>query len=116
MLCPGWRPRDACCGFTPCVTIFHMIRSFRDRETERLFQRLVSRRLPGDMQRVAYRKLVQLDAATRLETLRIPPGNRLEVLRGERRGQHSIRINDPWRICFVWRAGDAYDVEIADDH
>jgi proteic killer suppression protein len=100
----------------PCVTICRMIKSFRDRETERVFERRLSRRLPGDIQRVAYRKLVQLDAANRLETLRVPPGNRLEALSGNRRGQHSIRINDQWRVCFVWREGDAYEVEIADYH
>jgi proteic killer suppression protein len=98
------------------VTIWRMIKSFRDRETERVLQRRLSRRLPGEIQRVAYRKLVQLDAATRLETLRVPPGNRLEALSGSRRGQHSIRINDQWRICFVWHDGDAYEVEIADYH
>ena len=86
-----------------------MIKSFRDRETERVFRRRSPRRLPGDLQRVAY-------AATRLETLRIPPGNRLQALSGNRRGQHSIRVNDQWRICFVWRDGDAYDVEITDYH
>jgi toxin HigB-1 len=96
--------------------MYRMIKSFRDRETARVFRQQVSRRLPGDMQRIAYRKLVQIDAATRLETLRIPPGNRLEALSGNRRGQHSIRINEQWRICFVWRDGDAYDVEIADYH
>jgi toxin HigB-1 len=96
--------------------MYRMIKSFRDRETARVFRRQVSRRLPGDMQRIAYRKLVQIDAATRLETLRIPPGNRLEALSGNRRGQHSIRINEQRRICFVWRDGDAYDVEIADYH
>ena len=93
-----------------------MIKSFRDRETERVFQRRLSRRLLGEIPRVAYRKLVQLDAATRLETLRVPSGSRLEALSGNRSGQHSIRINDQWRICFVWRDGDAYDVEIADYH
>jgi toxin HigB-1 len=93
-----------------------MIKSFRERETELVFQRRPSRRLPGTIQQIAYRKLVQLDAATRLETLSIPPGNRLEALSGNRRGQHSIRINDRWRICFVWRDGDAYDVEIVDYH
>lgn len=66
--------------------------------------------MPGEIQRVAYRKLIQLDAATRLDTLRVPPGNRLEALSGHRRGQHSIRINDQWRICFVWHDGDAYDL------
>ena len=93
-----------------------MIKGFRDRETARLFERKRSPRLRGDIQRVAYRKLVQLDAATRLETLRVPPGNRLEALRGDRKGQYSIRINDQWRICFAWRDGDAYDVEIVDYH
>jgi toxin HigB-1 len=93
-----------------------MLKSFRDRQTARVFRRELSRRLPGDMQRIAYRKPVRLDAAPRLETLRIPPGNRLEALSGNRRGQHSIRINEQWRICFVWRDGDAYDVEIADYH
>jgi addiction module HigA family antidote len=72
--------------------------------------------LPGDPQRVAYRKLIRLDAATRLETLSIPPGNRLQPLSGNRGGQHGIRINDQWRVCFVWRDGDAYDVEITDHH
>jgi proteic killer suppression protein len=109
-------PGSACLLFMPCVTMCCMIKSFRDREAERLFQRRLFRRLPGDIQHVAYRKLVQLDAATRLETLRIPPGNRLEALSGNRRGQYSIRINDRWRICFVWTDGDAYDVEIVDYH
>jgi proteic killer suppression protein len=93
-----------------------MIKSFRDRETERVSRRRFPRRLPGDRQRVAYRKLIQLDAATRRETLRIPPGNRLQALSGNRRGQHSIRVNDQWRVCFAWRDGDAYDVEITDHH
>ncbi len=93
-----------------------MIKSFRDRETERIFRRRFSRKLPADIQRIAYRKLVQLDAATRLDTLRVPPGNRLEALGRDRAGQHSIRINDQWRICFVWRDGDAHEVEITDYH
>ena len=93
-----------------------MIRSFRDRETERLFQRTRSRRLPPELQRTALRKLIVLDAAESLEDLRIPPGNRLESLKGERTGQHSIRINDQWRICFFWRTGDCFDVEIVDYH
>jgi len=91
-----------------------MIKSFRDKETERLFSRRVSRRLPPDLHRVAWRKLAILDAAEQLDDLRVPPGNRLEKLSGERTGQHSIRINDQWRICFRWRKGDAYDVEIVD--
>ena len=93
-----------------------MIRSFADRLTERLFQRERVRGLPAAMLRVALRKLVQLDAATVLDDLRVPPGNRLEKLRGDRAGQHSIRINDQWRICFRWRDGDAFDVEIVDYH
>ena len=94
----------------------HVIRSFRDRETARLFERQRARRLPGDIQRVALRKLRQLDAAVDLADLRVPPGNRLERLVGDRAGQFSIRINDQWRICFRWQAGDAYDVAIADYH
>lgn len=93
-----------------------MIRSFASRETERLFQRKFSKKLPHDIQRRARIKLEILDAAERLEDLRIPPSNRLEKLSGDRKGQHSICINDQWRICFKWRDGDAYDVEIADYH
>ena len=93
-----------------------MIRSFRDSDTEGLFHRRRSRRLPAALQRVALRKLVILDAADSLADLRVPPGNRLEPLKGNRAGQHSIRINDPWRVCFVWRATDAFDVEIVDYH
>jgi proteic killer suppression protein len=93
-----------------------MIRSFADAETERVFRRLASRRLSAEVQRVAYRKLVVIDAAESLSDLRIPPGNRLEKLKGNREGQHSIRVNEQWRICFRWKEGDAYDVEIADYH
>jgi proteic killer suppression protein len=93
-----------------------VIRSFRDRESERLFRRERNRALPPELQRVALRKLVQLDAADSLEDLRVPPGNRLEVLRGDRKGQHSIRVNERWRVCFVWREGDAHEVEIVDYH
>ena len=93
-----------------------MIRSFRDRDTARLFDRQPVRRLPTDLQRVALRKLRQLDAAVALTDLRVPPGNRLEKLVGSRAGEYSIRINDQWRICFRWDAGDAHDVEIADYH
>ncbi len=73
-------------------------------------------KLPQTIQRLARRKLVILDSATDLNTLRVPPGNRLEALKGDRKGQHSIRINNQWRICFKWKTGDAYDVEIADYH
>lgn len=93
-----------------------MIRSFRDRETERVWNGQRSRRLPGDMQDAALRKLRQLNRSLRLDDLRVPPGNRLEALAGDRRGQHSIRINGQWRICFTWAEGDAEDVEIYDYH
>lgn len=93
-----------------------VIRSFRDKQTERIFSRQFSRRLPSDLHRVAWRKLAMLDAAEHLEDLRIPPGNHLERLSGNREGQHSIRINDQWRICFQWSEGDAYEVEIVDYH
>jgi len=93
-----------------------MIKTFRDKETEKIFNRFISKKLPQNIQHLARRKLVILDAATELNTLRVPPGNRLEALKGDRKGQHSIRINEQWRICFRWKAGDAYDVEIADYH
>lgn len=93
-----------------------MIKSFRCKETEALFLREPSRRLPGDIVAAVRRKLAMLHAASFVEDLRIPPGNRLEQLKGNRAGQHSIRINNQWRICFVWRDGHAYDVEIVDYH
>ena len=93
-----------------------MIRSFRDSQTERLFRREPVRKPPPDVRRVALRKLVLLDAAETLEDLRVPPGNRLEKLTGNRAGQHSIRINDQWRVCFRWKDGDAEDVEMVDYH
>ncbi|MGD2123706.1 MAG: type II toxin-antitoxin system RelE/ParE family toxin [Gemmatimonadota bacterium] len=93
-----------------------MIKSFGDRDAERLFQRHPIKKLGTDGQRSALRKLRMLDAATVLQDLRVPPGNRLERLKGDREGQHSIRINRQWRICFRWRSGDAYDVEIVDYH
>ena len=93
-----------------------MIRSFRCKETEKLFGRVFSRKLPHDVRRVARRKLEILDAAETLEDLRNPPANRLEKLHGKRAGQHSIRINDQWRLCFVWRETNAHDVEIVDYH
>lgn len=94
----------------------HMIQSFGDKETERIFSRQGSRKLPKAVQRIALRKLALLDAADSLKDLVLPPGNRLEQLSGDRAGQHSIRINDQWRICFRWSNGDAYDVEIVDYH
>jgi proteic killer suppression protein len=91
-----------------------VIRSFADRDAQRLFAREAVRRFPADIRRVMLRKLVAVDAAEALEDLRVPPGNRLEKLKGDRAGQHSIRINDQWRICFRWKDGDAHDVEIVD--
>ncbi|MFH1241155.1 MAG: type II toxin-antitoxin system RelE/ParE family toxin [Pseudomonadota bacterium] len=93
-----------------------MIKSFRDKETEKIFSRQLSGKLPQNIQSVGRKKLVILDAALELNDLRIPPGNRLEALKGDRKGQHSIRINDQWRICFKWSDGNAYDVEITDYH
>jgi toxin HigB-1 len=93
-----------------------MIVSFRDTETATIWEGRHSRRLPSDIQPTALRKLRLLNNAKRLEDLRVPPGNRLEGLRGTRQGQHSIRINDQWRICFVWREGHAQQVEIVDYH
>jgi len=93
-----------------------VIRGFADKEMEAIFRRERSRRLPATLQRAALRKLLILDAASALDDLRVPPGNRLELLRGDRTGQHSIRINDQWRICFRWRDGNAHDVQIVDYH
>lgn len=92
-----------------------MIKSFRCNETEQLFHDRPVRRF-RQIERIARRKLMLLHGAGQLQDLRIPPGNRLEALRGKRAGQYSIRINDQWRICFRWEAGDAHDVEITDYH
>ena len=93
-----------------------MIRSFRSKETEKIFNRHRSRKLPQDIQQIALRKLRMLNRAMTLQDLRVPPANRLEKLGSDRAGQHSVRINDQWRICFEWRDGDAYNVEIMDYH
>lgn len=93
-----------------------MIRNFADKETEKIWNGLGSRRLPADIQQVARRKLRMLNNASTLDDLRIPPANRLEALKGNRKGQHSVRINDQWRICFRWRDADAHDVQIVDYH
>jgi proteic killer suppression protein len=93
-----------------------MIRSFADAETERFFTSGRSRRLSRDILRRAVMRLRQLDAATAIEDLRLSSSNRLEVLKGDRAGQHSIRINDRWRVCFRFAEGDVFDVEIADYH
>ena len=93
-----------------------MIKFFKCKETQKIFKRRFSKKLPQNIQAKARRKLVLLDAATNLNDLRIPPGNRLEELKNNRRGEHSIRINDQWRLCFVWKDNDAYNVEITDYH
>lgn len=93
-----------------------MIAGFRDRETERLWVTGTCRSLPSGLRRRAFMNLSILNAAVSLDNLRVPPGNRLEVLRGDRAGQHSIRINEQYRICFVWQDGNAFDVEIVDYH
>jgi toxin HigB-1 len=93
-----------------------MIQSFACAETEKLFHGEAARRFPPSIQRVARRKLLQLHAAVVLGDLAVPPGNSLEALKGNRSGQHSIRVNDQWRICFRWQGSDAWDVEIVDYH
>jgi proteic killer suppression protein len=93
-----------------------MIRNFADKEAEKIWGGTPSRRLPADIQSVCRRKLRMLGNAFTLDDLRVPPANRLEALKGNRKGQYSIRINDQWRICFRWIDGDAHDVEIVDYH
>ncbi len=93
-----------------------MIKSFTCKETEKIFNRQVSRKLPRDIQKITRRKLELIESAEVLQDLRIPPNNRLEKLSKDKKGQRSIRINDQWRICFEWRGRDAYDVEIVDYH
>ena len=93
-----------------------MIKSFRCKETEKIFNRQFSKKFPADIQRVILRKLRMLNRAMILQDLKVPPGNRLEELKGKRNGQNSIRINDQWRICFIWKENNAYEVEIVDYH
>ena len=93
-----------------------MIRSFRDKRTAAVFTGRVPKGFPPDLLRPARRKLDLLDAAAKLDDLRIPPGNQLEALKGDRAGQHSIRINEQWRLCFQWTDAGSYDVEIVDYH
>lgn len=95
---------------------FQMIKSFRDKETEKIFNRQRSRKLPGDIQQIALRKLRMINRTQSLQDLRVPPANRLEKLAGDRAGQFSIRINDQWRICFIWQDGDVLEAEIVDYH
>jgi proteic killer suppression protein len=93
-----------------------VIKSFKDKATEQVFMGRFVKKLPHDIQRVAERKLIMLHRANTLQDLRVPPANRLEALKGERSGQHSIRVNDQWRICFVWQADGVYEVELTDYH
>ncbi|MEW6410028.1 MAG: type II toxin-antitoxin system RelE/ParE family toxin [Nitrospirota bacterium] len=93
-----------------------MIKSFKNKETEKIYLREGSSKLPGDIQQISLRKLRMINNAKSINDLRIPPANRLEKLKGDREGQYSIRINNQWRICFIWKAGDAYEVEITDYH
>lgn len=93
-----------------------MIKTFRDAETERLWKEERACRIPASLRKAALKKLQMLNAAGALGDLALPPGNRLERLRGDREGQHSIRVNDQYRVCFQWREGNAYEVEIADYH
>jgi len=98
--------------YTLCV----MIRSFKDSETEKIFHRTFSGKLPNDIQQIAFRKLRMLNRAQSLHDIRVPPANRLEKLTGKRKGLYSIRINDQWRVCFKWHHGDAFEMEITDYH
>ncbi|WP_372795067.1 type II toxin-antitoxin system RelE/ParE family toxin [Pontiella sp.] len=93
-----------------------MIETFRCKETEKVYFRQFSKKLPTNIQHIAFRKLRMLNRSSNLDDLRIPPANRLETLSGNRKGQHSIRINQQWRICFEWKDGNAYNVEIVDYH
>jgi proteic killer suppression protein len=93
-----------------------VIKTFKDDETRKIYRRERSRKLPSDIQQIALRKLRMVNNAINLIDLRVPPANRLEKLSGDRDGQYSIRVNDQWRICFEWRNGDAFNVEIADYH
>lgn len=93
-----------------------MIRTFADKEAEKIWHGTQSRKLPANIQQVARRKLRMLNNAATLDDLRVPPANRLEALKGDRKGQHSIRINNQWRVCFQWNDGDAVNVEIVDYH
>lgn len=93
-----------------------MIKTFRDKDTERIFKRQRVRRLALSVQKLVQRKLDLIDGAGLIDDLRVPPGNRLEELSGNRKGQYSIRVNDQWRICFRWKSGQATDVEIVDYH
>ena len=98
------------------MTQLSVIRTFKDKETQKIFNRQRSRKLPSDIQQVALRKLRMLNRAETIQDLRVPPANRLERLKGDREGQYSIRVNDRWRVCFDWKDGDALNVELVDYH
>jgi toxin HigB-1 len=93
-----------------------VIKTFADRDTQRLFEGEVARRYPPEIRKRARLKLAQLHAAANLEFMTLPPSNRLEALKGDRKGQHSVRVNQQWRLCFRWQEGNAFDVEIVDYH
>jgi proteic killer suppression protein len=115
LICSKLAPVRLAFLYAPCYYTC-MIAGFRDADTERLWTTGRCRRLPAKLNRRALRKLYILNAALALENLNVPPGNRLEKLRGDREGRHSIRINDQYRVCFVWRDGNAHEVEIVDYH
>lgn len=98
------------------MTQLNVIRTFKDKETQKIFDRQRSRKLPSNIQQVALRKLRMLNRAETIQDLRVPPANRLERLKGDREGQYSIRVNDRWRVCFDWKDGDALNVELVDYH
>ena len=102
--------------YLPFVYNKIMIKSFADKETNRVYHQEFSKKLPQSIQRIALRKLMMIEAANRLEDLRVPPRNHLEALEGDRKGQHSVRINAQYRICFIWNGHDAENVEIVDYH
>lgn len=93
-----------------------MIQSFNDKETEKIYNRIYSKKFPDEIQRIAFRKLRMINRAQNINDIRVPPSNRLEKLKGKREGKYSIRINDQWRICFEWHGNDAFKVEIIDYH
>ena len=97
-------------------TFLCVIRSFKCKETEKIFNRIYTKKFPLDMQRATLRKMRMLNRAENMNDLKVPPGNRLEALKGKRKGQYSMRINDQWTICFLWKDEDAIDVEITDSH
>ena len=94
----------------------YMIKSFKDKETEKIYDQYFSKKLPNSIQKIALRKLMMIDSAETLNDLSVPPANKLEALKGDRKGQYSIRINDQYRVCFEYKDGDFYDVEITDYH